>query len=333
MKCASCGRESDYSVCGECLSKSAELISIPPVVEIIQCPKCGDFRTDRWRQVTLEEAVGFNLLKEISIHDEFEIRDFHFYPVGDVIGRYRFYVDGTVRDHFHHFETFFEVRLRKIACEKCSRQAGGYYEAILQIRADRRKLRDEEVKRIYDLVESSLLREKGNPKAFVTKIEERKEGIDIFIGDRNLGLKLSRIISKEMGAETKESSKIAGREDGRDFFRFTYLVRLPGFFRGDIVEDEGVVAVVRDVSRRKGYDIRTGKAVRLRDPAVIARKYELKESSVLNVDESTVEILDPFTYQTAIAEKPELTLKIGDRIYVARHGERLIAIHPDLVEI
>ncbi len=332
MKCASCGRDSEYSVCGRCLAERVEIIFHPPVIEITKCSRCGDFRLDKWTPATLEEAVEHHLFRNLSIHEEFQVDDIHFEPVGDEIGRYRLYVSGMLRDYHVTREGTFEVRLRKVACERCSRQAGGYYEAILQIRADRRELRDDEIERISEIVENAIVRERNNPMAFISKIEVRKEGIDIYLGDKNLGQKLSRIISRETGAETKESSKIAGREDGRDFHRFTYLVRLPGFFRGDLVEDGGVVAVVRDAARRTGYNVMTGKQMKLKNPKVIARREDLKESSVLNADATTIEILDPDTFETVTAEKPGLRIEVGDTVYVVKHNDRIIAVHRELLE-
>ncbi len=309
------------------------MVSFPSVVELTQCSRCGNFRLEKWREVSLFDAIEFHLYRALRIHPEFSVEAIDFVPVGDEIGRYRLTIEGYVRDYFYVFESEFEVRLKKIACEKCSRQAGGYYEAILQIRADKRKLMQEEIDRIMDIVENAIDREKDNPKAFVSKIETRKEGIDIFLGDKSLGQKLSRIISRETGAETKESSKIAGRDDGRDFYRFTYLLRLPEFFEGDIVKDGDMIAVVRDVSKRKGYNIKTGRSIKLKKPILIARKNDLRESSVLNVDETTIEVLDPFTFKTELAEKPEMGLSVGDTVYVVKHGEKLIAIHPDLVKL
>ena len=333
MKCASCGKESEYGICGRCLTEKNQMVSVPPVIEIIQCSRCGYFRLERWRESSLSDAIDFHLYRNLRVHPEFDVIRVNFESVGDEIGRYRLDVEGYVRDHFHVFKSEFEVRLKKIACEKCSRQAGGYYEAILQIRADKRKLTEKEINRILDIVENGVQKEKNNPKAFITKIETRREGIDIYLGDKILGQKLSRMISRETGADTKESSKIAGREDGRDFYRFTYLLKLPGFFKGDLVRDGNVIAVVRDVVKRKGYSIRTGKPVKLENPVVIARKKELMESSVLNVDEYTVEVLDPYTFQTCMVEKPEMNLNVGDTVYVAKDGEKLIVIHPDLVEL
>lgn len=331
MKCASCGRESKYPVCGKCLSARITPVDVPPVVEITRCSRCGEYRLDRWRDTSLEEAVEYHLSRDVSIHEELSVEEFDFKPVGDEIGRYVFRLNGMLRDFPYSYETFFEVRVKKIACERCSRQAGGYYEAIIQIRASNRSLNDEELVAISEMIASGVEREHSNPRAFVSKIEERKEGVDVYLGDKRLAQKIARNIARTFGAEIKESSKIAGREDGRDFYRFTYLVRLPEYFVGDIVEEGGVNVIVTSVEKRKGYDLMTGKPVNFKNPKVVVRSGELVESYVLNMDDSALEILDPYSYEPVTVAKPELEFRTGDRVYVAKAGEKYIVVHESLV--
>ncbi|WP_456477945.1 60S ribosomal export protein NMD3 [Geoglobus ahangari] len=331
MKCASCGRESEYPVCGRCLSARIIPVDVPPVVEVTRCSRCGEYRLDRWRATSLEEAVEYHLSKGVRVHEELHVDEIDFEPVGEEVGRYVFRLSGMLRDYPYSYETFFEVRVRKIACERCSRQAGGYYEAIIQIRASNRSLKDEELETISEMIAGSVEREHSNPRAFISKIEERREGVDVYIGDKRLAQKIARNIARAFGAEMKESSKIAGREDGRDFYRFTYLVRLPEYFVGDIVEEGGADVIVTSVEKRKGYDVMTGKPVNLRNPRVVARGSELLESYVLSMDESTVEILDPYSYEPVTVAKPDFRFRAGDRVFVAKAGERYIVVHESLV--
>lgn len=332
MRCASCGRESEYPVCGECLSTRITPVEVPPVVEVTRCSRCGEYRLDRWRAVSLGEAVEFHLSREVRVHEELSVESLEFEPVGDEVGRYVFRLSGMLRDYSYSYETFFEVRVRKVACERCSRQAGGYYEAIIQIRADNRNLKEEELDVISEIIASGVEKEHSNPRAFISKIEERKEGIDVYFGDKRLAQKIARNLARTFGAEIKESSKIAGREDGRDFYRFTYLVRLPEYFVGDIVEDNGAEIIVTSVEKRKGYDIRTGRSVNLKNPKVIARSEDLMESYVLSMDESTLDILDPYSYEPVTVTRPDFKFKAGERVFVARYGERYVVIHESLVK-
>ena len=331
MRCASCGGESEYPVCGKCLAMKVTPVEVPPVVELVKCSRCGEFRLDRWRRASLEDAVDYFISGNVRLHDEFSVEGYSFEPIGDDVGKYVFRIEGMLRDYPYRYETFFEVRVKKIACERCSRQAGGYYEAIIQIRADNRNLKDDELETISEIIAESVEKEHSNPRAFISRIEEKREGVDVYFGDKRLAQKIARNLARSFGAEIKESSKIAGREDGRDFYRFTYLVRLPGYFAGDLVEDSGVKAIVASVKKKKGYDVMSGKTINLRNPKVIARREELMESYVVNIDESTIDILDPYSYEQVTILKPELRFEVGDRVFVAKSGDEYVVIHESLV--
>ncbi|MBE8540533.1 NMD3-related protein [Geoglobus acetivorans] len=333
MKCAVCGKESEHPVCGKCLLERIEAVKIPPVVEITVCPKCDAKRLEKWKTISLEEAVEKVLEKETRIHEEVEVLDFSFQPFGlDETGKYQFTFYGKIRDHEFEYSSFFEVRLKKIACEKCSRQAGGYYEAIIQIRADNRELKDEELERIGEIIGAGMDKQRSHPKAFITKIEEKKEGIDIYMGDKKLAQKIARAILKELGGELSESSKIAGRQDGRDIYRFTYSVRLPEYFEGDIVEDDGRTAIVASVQKRKGVDIFTGRTINLKNPKVLVRKEDIMESYVVSADSSALEVLDPETYRYVCVRKPEFEFNAGDSVFVGKGEDQVFVIHKSLVK-
>lgn len=333
MRCAECGSESEYTVCGMCMIKRIEPLKVPAVVELTVCSICGAKRLDRWKDVSLEEAIDYEIEKNIFLHEEVEPISYDFYSYGsDESGKYVFEFEGKIRDYTFSQQLFFEVRFHRISCDKCSRQAGGYYEAIIQIRAENRDLMRDELERIGEIIGNNVEKQRENQRAFVTKIEERKEGVDIYIGDKRLAKKIANAIIREFGGTLTESSKIAGRRDGRDIYRFTYSVRLPEYFKGDLVDDEGNFAIVTDVSRRKGINVQTGKSVNLKNPKVIARKSEVIESFVLSTDESAIEILDPGTYESIYVEKPDFEFEAGDKVFIAKFGDRIIAIHRSLVE-
>ncbi len=329
MRCALCGRESEYSICGECLSKKVELVATPNAIELIQCPICGSYRLNKWKRVDVYEALSYHFFKSAFFYDEFEIDDIDFRLEGNMC---KVAIRGSLRGHRIDVEEVFKVKIKRIACEKCSRRSGGYYESVIQIRAKNRLLEDEEIYAVSRAIEDVIEKEADNPKAFVTKIEERKEGIDIYLGDKKIGEKVSRSIARNFGAEIKESKSIAGREDGRDFYRFTYLIKFPEYFKGDIIEENGVIAIVSNAKRKKALSIKDGKTINLRKPKLVARRDEISESYVVNLDESTLEVIDPESYNIVTVEKPEMSFAIGDKVYVVKRGEKIFAIHKSLVQ-
>ena len=103
-------------------------------------------------------------------------------------------------------------------CDDCSREKGGYYEAIIQIRGDHPH-------KFLRLVESTIQKSKA-PRNFFT-LKEVKGGYDFRIGNKVVISEIAKE-SKHMGAEIKRTYKIFARTDGRDVYRTTLLIRSSG---------------------------------------------------------------------------------------------------------
>jgi NMD protein affecting ribosome stability and mRNA decay len=92
--------------------------------------------------------------------------------------------------------------------------SGGYFEAIVQLRGENR----ERLRQFGASLEKRL-----SEKTFVSKVDEKKEGIDLYIGSSkavvadfsNRGIKA--LISRKLFGKDKE---------GRTTYRTTFLVRL-----------------------------------------------------------------------------------------------------------
>ncbi len=62
-----------------------------------------------------------------------------------------------------------------------------------------------------------------NNNGYLTKIENRKNGIDIYMSPKSLAKKIIRNVPHR---EKKKSFSIAGKKDGKDLYRLTLLLRL-----------------------------------------------------------------------------------------------------------
>ena len=102
--------------------------------------------------------------------------------------------------------------LEKRLCTECSRSNSQYFEAIVQLRGDGGK--------VARMAERILLRLRE--KSFVPKIEELKEGIDLYCGSRNEAI--AALNSHKLGFMRTE--KLAGEKNGKRLYRTTLLVRL-----------------------------------------------------------------------------------------------------------
>lgn len=329
-RCAGCGSETEWDVCGRCYMKKHPIVHLDDVIRLKTCPKCGFYQIQgKWRNISFDKALNSELQRSLHIHEDFTVEEIEIFPLSK--STYSITLFGTFRDAPAKISRSFDVRIAKETCYKCSRISGGYYESILQLRADGRELEDSEIEEAKRIVEAVLQREIENPKAFVSKIVEKKDSLDIYFGDRNLGRKISRMVAKELGGCMSESKKIAGRRDGVDFYRFTYSVRLPCYRAGDVVETEGRIIIVTNRKARKGVDVRTGESVNIGDARLLARREAIRESVVISGDEFAIDILHPESGKVITTKKPPVNLKPGDEIFVFIAGDEVIPIPKGLM--
>jgi nonsense-mediated mRNA decay protein 3 len=316
-RCAVCGRQSEHEICAECYLERYSVYNFHPYIELRLCPKCGKAYSAGWKgkNEALYEAVSRNF----SYDPEFKINAFEIDDRGNH-GLIR--VEGEFRGKKLRYELPFEIRQKLEVCEKCSRLYGGYYESIIQLRAENRKIEEHEVERAKRLIDEAV--EKSDyPLAFVSKVVEKREGIDYYLGDRNLARKVAKKIEEELGGKLTESKKLAGRKDGRDVYRITYSIRLKEYREGDVVKDGRRILLVTNAVKGKGVDP-AGKSHALKKPKVIARREELRRTYIVNVDMSVVEVLDPSTQEVVQVER-EAAYSIGERVlYVEHEGKAYV---------
>ena len=333
-RCPVCGKpiEGNLEMCPGCYAERRDIFWLDNIIELIRCPRCGFFKIrGKWRDISFEDALVETVQSSIRIHPEFEVEDVILNPLArGEVGKYAVRLEGLLDGEFVSVEKVVEVRVRREVCKRCSREAGGYYESIVQIRADGREIDDDELKVVRRIIDRVLEKERENQKAFISKIVERKEGVDYYFGDRNIGRKISRLIADELGGRIIESKKIHTRKDGQDVHRFTYAVRLPAYRKGDIVEENGKICIVTSQKLSKAISLEGGETINLRNPRVIARRREIKESVVISCDEFVVEVLHPIMQQVVQAKKPNVELKPGDTVFVVEHNDAIYVIPKDL---
>ncbi len=324
MKCVVCGKEvEDGYLCGICTVEKFEVAVIEPF-EIVICSRCGAVKYgQKWKYVEFDEAIEEMVFRYARVMEDFEVERVSI----DIASRTAVFA-GRLKGDEVEFPVALNFRVKKFACPKCSRESGGYYESIVQLRADSRQLEEDEIERVKEIVEDVLSAELENERAFLSKVEEKREGIDFYFGSRDIGRKVSRMIAKELGGKITESKKLHTRIDGRDVYRFTYLVRLPCYREGDIVAKDESLCVVKNVKAGKGVDILSGKSVNIDGAKVVVRKYDLKTGVVVSVDENVAEIVcnDGRVFVTV---KPHAA-RIGSEVFVFEYRGRVWALSKDL---
>jgi len=270
--CPKCGKKTDElfdSLCKECFTKDIRLIETDELeIRVSVCENCGGYFKGKGKERTsIEEVVVDSVRKEIRKRYGYEGK-VEVAELGKEIkaDENRASVSLDVKAEIKGVEIEergeVEVIFKKETCDRCSKIAGGYYVGIVQIRAEDRIPTDEELAMAEEIAYSSL-----GEEDFVSEERTLKEGLDIYVSSMDCGRRISRWIVKKLGGSFSESRKLYGRKDGRNIYRVSFSVRLPGFGEGTLLEIEDKVVSVEKVIKGKGMecvDMNTGERVFLR---------------------------------------------------------------------
>ncbi len=267
--CPKCGKQTDEffdSMCKDCFKQGITLLvpeSRSLELSVSVCPHCGGFFKGKEQtsiKPAVETAVRKAIWKKYGAETPVEIAEL---SVELAENKRSAHVSIAVKAEISGVEIKetgeFTAALRREICERCSRIAGGYYAAIVQIRAEVRIPTDEELAVAENIAHAPL-----GESDFVSKERMLKEGLDIYVSSAEYGRMISRAVVKELGGNFSESKKLYGRKDGRDIYRVTFLVRLPGLKQGAVVKIGNKKISVEKVIEGEGIegvDMNTGESV------------------------------------------------------------------------
>lgn len=319
--CPECGKETDRlvkNVCPECFGKRLNLFELPAVLHARVCPRCGaHFYKSKWEDMgTPEEIAVLTAEEHLSIPDAIEniTVGMHPHPRSPYIFDVLVDVEGDVEGVTYYKDGRTEVRIKREACDMCSRRAGGYFEAILQIRANNRTPTKEEVTECLKLVEEAMLTQlkKGDKLAFVTDTMTFKDGADVYIGSTKAARHVCKHIIEVMGGTVAESYTLAGMKDGRDIYRTTFAMKLPEFKKGDVVYFEDKVIEIKNCGKRvTGINLMNSASFfidgeHFKNTKLLGNTESAQDAVLVAAEENGIQILDPETFETVTIKKPML---------------------------
>jgi nonsense-mediated mRNA decay protein 3 len=302
------------------------------------CAKCPSYKiADAWvdtRIDTYEElarkATSRTVRLALSVNKEVQNPQVTIVPefTGPQILKVHVIVSGSIGGRQVSTEADVEARVRKETCDVCSRIAGGYYEGIIQIRAQDRFPTKEEVKKCLKVVENTIVRavKAGDRLAFITDVFPLPEGADVYIGSSTVGRQASRAIIDEYGGAVHESPKLVGAKDGKDLYRITFAVRLPNIIAGDIVRMRSQVVLIEKLGKRiMGVDLATGQPTSAMEDVKLEKitdRSKAVQTVLVSGDTSSVQILDPETYESITVKRPAFLKKEpGEEVWVVKTPE------------
>lgn len=338
MMCVDCGKDADGLIdgsCAECFADKQALLVVPEVVQVELCAHCGarhvgahwyDVPEDEPELWTLEdcmrEACGVHAEVEGPlVHVDLEEKDNKTFASSVTL-------DGHVQDVAIHAEGSGLLRRTRGVCDRCSRINGGYYAAIIQMRATERDMTPPELDAAHKIVASELDRQlgTGNRFSFLAKSGPMHGGFDYYIGDIDAARNVSRRLKQRMGATILESAKLVGRREGEDVYRVTFLCRLQPFSPGDVVIHEGTPHSVLQVLPKGLQTLELEHQRRGRIPNQHVKRLGgqelIEEAVVVTRGAEGVMVLDPETQRTETILVPEDEV-VGETVTVVRIEERL----------
>ncbi len=200
MICPLCGaREGEKPfigpVCVDCYKLKC---TFPSQVYLDVCSHCGKVRLyGKWVDAT-DEMIEKWVLKRCKGKDK---------PVAydEERSTLIFEIEGR------RIERSLKIRWNKKVCPQCCKISGGYYEAIVQLRGSKHRVKKWLRRLLY------LLRK----RTFISQVEELKEGIDIYVGES----KAVVAVLKDLGFKYEISRKLHTMKQGKRLYRTTFLLR------------------------------------------------------------------------------------------------------------
>ena len=338
MFCPECGstdKEMVGDVCIDCFLKDFQMIEIPKHIEVQICSHCNSkFDEGKWidEYIPEDEIIYRALEKNIKIQDEVknEIINLEIDQMKGTIAECYVEVIGEVHSTQIEETHESEVKIKKSVCPTCSKVQSGYYETVIQLRADNREIKLKEYALADEIVERTLIKQSKTDKlAYCPQIAKLKEGYDYYIGSFKSGRKVAEALTEEFGGIIKESPRLISEDKstGKGLYRIWISVRIPEFEIDDFIRYEDKIIQVKSISKNSvlGIDIKTNKKhnipmKNMEDIELLRKSGDVETTTIISKSPSIIQILDPSDYSAVDLEMKEefANYNIGDEVKVIK---------------
>ena len=349
MFCPECGNTDSpmiEGICQDCFLKKFSLLKIPKNIEVTVCAHCNaKFEEGKWEESELpEEEIIYRAMERSIVidprveEDKIDI-ELEIIQMRGTIAECYIEANANVfkKDINQSFET--QVRLRKDVCPNCSKQQSGYYESVIQLRADERELTEVEKKIADEIVNNTLAKRYNKDKlAYLVQIAKPKEGYDYYIGSYKSGKKVVEAIQEEFGGIIKESPRLISQDKstGKGLYRIWISIRLPRFKRGDFISYQDKNWQILDIDGKRILinDLATSETIALHwkeydNIEYLKNQESIVVTTVISKSPTILQILDPHDYSVvdiAIEDSFE-KLSIGDEVKVIKIENNLYLLN------
>ena len=341
--CIACGSPPPLTserLCENCLRTRTVFSQVSERIQQHRCAKCGMHEVEkRWVRIEDEELGELRLRENLGVTEGATAVtvDMAYQPIDDRTARLHVTVEGELEGY--KFEDQHEVLLQtsNAVCPSCTRKAGAYFEATMQLRSAGRRLSEEELKDLRGTLDELLDELESDPMFFVTKEGPVTGGWDLQLGSKALARTWARRLVRRFGGTTKETSTLVGMREGSEVTRLTLSYRKPAYGLGDVIRLKReywlVSAWQKDGPkiRRLDRNERTGVTWRDMEKATVVSKSDDQFIvDILNRDSSGAEVMDPNDYRVVTvalpydndSSLPNLRIAFIDDSWLALPGHR-----------
>ena len=338
--CVNCGKETENLIdglCLDCYSRKGGFASIKKGrLKIEVCSTCGSIKyRGKWLKEDLEDAMKRLVIDNLLISENISWKrpEVKFRRKGKTLYEVVVDIEGEIGGNRVKEEVYTEILVDKVSCPTCSRKAGKYYEAIIQLRGNERELDEREIKEMEGFLRRRMKEfEDSGRGVFIADRKKVKKGLDLYISDRKVAHSLIYQLKEEFGGEVKESPKLFGMKDGVRQYRMTYLLRLPRYREGDVIIIDERLFYIRRYSSKgikavglndwKDYNFRHNE---ISSCKVLDKKDVIREAVVVNKRGRDVLILDPDSYKTKEILLPK-DIKLRETVKIVKYDEEIFVI-------
>lgn len=319
MFCVECGKDGPIfkdGVCLSCYLKTHTFTKGPKIIDLPVCNHCGSYKyKNTWTSDLFGDVIRRIIKNTFQISRELKKIDINTECKETKEGMScKVYISGFLNDEEIIEEHEILVHQKGTVCDICSKRFGGYHEAIVQIRSDKRKLTNKELRDIRTVVENFIgeLQAKGNRGLFITDIGQEHGRLDFYISEKGPSLIIAKKIQEQYGGTIKQSSKNIGMKDGRQIYRMTYLIRLPSYKKGDFLKHNNSFFSIVSIHANKvkmmnlsNWEETTIDIKTIQKANTIGGEELIKEIILVSQTEDELQIMDQKKYEIKTVRKPK----------------------------
>jgi nonsense-mediated mRNA decay protein 3 len=301
-------------MCETCLRARVKLSTMPERIQQDRCSKCGFFEVrGRWTEIEGDSLADLRIRENLMVEDRSKQVSVSFAvePIDERTSRLHVDVGGVVESHEFSDSHSVLLQTSNAVCPTCTRKAGSYFEAVMQLRSAGRRLEEEELESLRSTLDEMLSAMEPDPMFFISEEGKVTGGWDLKLGSKAMARRWARDLVRKFGGTVKETSTVIGANDGIEVSRLTLSYRKPAYGIGDVLNFRGSLWLVESwqkegpILRKMNRFERSGFSWRDMEASSVVCSYpEQHVVSILNRDSSAAEVMDPTDFKVVAVALP-----------------------------